>query len=363
MRSTEDREHAMSATSHRAGRLLAAALAVLVVFTGSLAWTVLRDFDTKHIVAYFDEAVGVYAGSDVRVLGVPVGTITSVSPQGTRVRVRISISRDVDVPAGALAAVVAPSVVSDRYVQLSPAYTGGRKMADGDEIPADRTATPVELDQLYASLDRLATALGPEGANRAGALSGLLHTGAANLDGNGKALGNSIADLGKATRTLSGSQEELFDTVANLERFTAMLRDSDDQVSKAETQLRDVAGFLADDRQELAAALRDLATALLQVRDFIRDNRGRIASNVDKLASITETLLRQRASLEEALDVVPLTLTNVMGAYNPDTGSFEGRGNLRELGPEQAAPAAPAPTTPTLPLPPVGTVQGNPGGR
>ena len=120
-----------------------------------------------------------------------------------------------------------------------------------------------------------------------------------------------------------------------------MLRDSDDQVRKAETQLRDVAGFLADDRQELAAALHELATALLQVRDFIRDNRGRIASNVDKLASITETLLRQRASLEEALDVAPLALTNVRGAYNPATTSFEGRGNLRELGP-------------ALPLPPVG---------
>jgi phospholipid/cholesterol/gamma-HCH transport system substrate-binding protein len=353
----------MSATSYRAGRILAAALAVLVVLTGSLAWLVIRDFGAKHIVAYFGEAVGVYAGSDVRVLGVPVGTITSVSPQGTRVRVGITIDRDVDVPAGALAAVVAPSIVSDRYVQLSPAYTGGRKMADGEEIPPDRTATPVELDQLYQSLNRLATALGPDGANRAGALSDLLDTAAANLDGNGKALGNSIADLGKATRTLSGSQGDLFDTIANLERFTAMLRDSDDHVRNAEIQLRDVAGFLADDRQELAAALNELATALLQVRDFIRDNRGRLESNVDKLASITETLLRQRASLEEALDVAPLALTNVLGAYNPATGSFEGRGNLRELGPEPAPAPAPSTTVPALPLPPVGTVQGTPGGR
>jgi phospholipid/cholesterol/gamma-HCH transport system substrate-binding protein len=351
----------MSPTSYRAGRILAGAMAVLVVFTGSLAWLVMRDFGTKQIVAYFGEAVGVYAGSDVRVLGVPVGTITSVSPQGTRVRVGITIDRDVDVPAGARAAVVAPSIVSDRYVQLSPAYTGGDKMADGDEIPVSRTATPVELDQLYESLNRLASALGPDGANRDGALSDLLDTGAANLDGNGKALGSSIADLGKATRTLSGAQGDLFDTIANLERFTAMLRDSDDQVRKAESQLQDVAGFLADDRQELAAALSELATALLEVRDFIRDNRGRLKSNVDKLASITDTLLRQRASLEEALDVVPLALTNVLGAYNPDTGSFEGRGNLRELGPDLPTPAVPA--TPALPLPPVGTVQATTGGR
>ncbi|MEV6633697.1 MCE family protein [Actinoplanes sp. NPDC051470] len=332
--------HHYPASDRRTVRLLAALVAISVVFAGSMVWLVIRDVGLKHIVAYFGEAVGVYAGSDVRVLGVPVGTITSVEPQGTRVRVGITIDRGVDVPAGALAAVVAPSVVSDRYVQLSPPYTGGKKMADDGVIPVGRTATPVELDQLYESLNRLATALGPDGANRTGALSDLLDTGAANLDGNGRAMGTSIAELGKATRTLSGSQADLFDTIANLERFTAMLRDSDDQVAKAETQLRDVAGFLADDRQELAAALRELATALIQVRDFIRDNRGRLRSNVDKLASITETLLRQRASLEEALDVAPLALTNVAGAYNPETGSFEGRGNLRELTP--------------LPLPAVG---------
>ena len=90
------------------------------------------------------------------------------------------------------------------------------------------------------------------------------------------------------------------------------------------------------------------------MRDFIRDNRGRISSNVDKLASFTETLLRQRASLEEALDVAPLALTNVLGAYNPATRSFEGRGNLRELGPDQPSAAVPSTTAPALPLPPVG---------
>jgi virulence factor Mce-like protein len=212
-------------------------------------------------------------------------------------------------------------------------------MAGGDEIPRDRTATPVELDQLYESLHRLATALGPNGANSAGALSDLLDTGAANLAGNGRALGDTIGALGAATRTLSGSEQDLFGTVANLERFTTMLRDSDAQVRRAETQLRDVAAFLADDRHHLAAALSELATALIQVRDFIKDNRARLTSNVDKLASITDILVRQRASLEEALDVVPLALTNVLGAYNTETGSFEGRGNLRELGPALPLPA------------------------
>ena len=75
-----------------------------------------------------------------------------------------------------------PSVVSDRYIQLAPVYTGGPAMSDNATIPRDRTATPVELDQLYTSLNKLATSLGPNGANSKGALSNLLNTAAANLE-------------------------------------------------------------------------------------------------------------------------------------------------------------------------------------
>src|SRR5262249_44699907 len=203
------------------------------------------------------------------------------------------------VPAKAMAAVVAPSIVSDRYVQLAPPYTGGAKLAVGATIPVSRTAAPVELDQLYQSLDQLATALGPAGANANGALSDVLNTGAANLTGNGDSLGNMIAQLGAATRTLSGSEQDLFGTIDNLEQFTTMLKNSHTQVRQAEAQLAQVASFLAEDRSSLAAALDQLATALTQVATFIRDNRARIKSNVDKLATVTRILVRERQSLAE----------------------------------------------------------------
>ncbi len=41
----------------------------------------------KTLTAYFPRAISLYEGSDVRVLGVAVGTIESVVPEGTRVKV------------------------------------------------------------------------------------------------------------------------------------------------------------------------------------------------------------------------------------------------------------------------------------
>jgi len=157
-----------------------------------------------HLTAYFTEAVGVYAGSDVRVLGVRVGTVDEVRPAGTQVRVRLTVEPGVRIPRGVKAVIMAPSLVSDRFVQLAPAYTTGPELPRDSTIREDSTATPVELDQLYGSLNELATALGPNGANAHGALSDLVKTGAEVLDGNGAKLNETIERLGAAAGTLFG---------------------------------------------------------------------------------------------------------------------------------------------------------------
>ena len=300
----------------------------------------------RRITAYFAAAVGVYPGSDVRILGVKVGTIDEVTPMGTRVRTRLTVDRDVPVPADVKAVVVAPSVVADRYIQLTPAYTGGPTMPSGATIPVTRTATPVELDQLYESLKRITGDLGPGGVNSKGALSRALQVGAENLGGNGQALNETIAQFGQASKTLANSSDDLFATIANLQKFTTMIKNNDAQVRQAERQLAEVTGFLAADRDELGAALRELAVALGQVRDFVRDNRALLKKDVDKLASITRVLVDQRASLAEAFDVLPLTATNLLNSYDPATRTLMGRGNLNEISmgpiasPDSAAGAA-----------------------
>ncbi|GAA3240914.1 MCE family protein [Actinocorallia longicatena] len=315
-----------------------AIVAVIAVAVALLVW--IGEGPGTRITAYFPLAIGVYHGSDVRILGVRVGRVDSVTAEGTRVKVVLTVDHGIDVPAEAGAVLVSPSVVSDRYVQLAPAYDAGAKMATGAVIPQERTRVPVELDQLYDSMKRLATQLGPQGANRTGSLSRLLQVGAANLDGNGEALRKMIGNFSKAAKTLSGSQDDIFATVDGLQRFTGMLSANDGQVRTAERQLADVSQFLAADRDELGAALKELATALVKVKDFIKDNRSLVRADVEKLAKITQTLVKQRRSLAEALNVLPLDVDNILNAYDPRTRSLMGRGNLLELMPLPAAGAA-----------------------
>ena len=305
---------------------------VLVVGGGTAAGVIsLTGGGGLRITAYFDRTVGVYAGSDLRILGVKEGRVDSVTPDGTQVRVVLSVDPGISVPADASAVVVAPTLIADRYIQLTPAYSGGARFPDHGTIPAARTATPVEVDQLYQSITQLADALGPNGANADGALSQLLNTGAANLNGNGAALGNTINQLGSAAQTLNGNSSQLFSTLTSLQSFTTMLKQNNSQVQSATGELADVSGFLAQDKNDLGTALSQLATALGQVQSFIQDNRGRIQTVVDQLVPITKTMAAQRASLAELLDDAPLAADNLLNAYDPAKQSIDGRADLNEL--------------------------------
>ncbi|GGZ22783.1 MCE family protein [Streptomyces nitrosporeus] len=360
----------------RRTRITGIGAGLAVVAVAATSGVMATEQEGTVITAYFDRATGVYPGSDLRILGVKVGTVESVKPRGEEVRVTLRLDRGVDVPEDAHAVVVAPSLVADRYVQLAPAYTGGARLEAGAVLPAARNATPVEVDQLYASITELSTALGPEGANADGALSRLLETGAKNLDGNGEAIGDSIEQFGKATKTLDKSSGDLFDTLSYLQTFTTMLKENDGDVRAAEQQLNTVTGFLADDKENLSAALKELGTALGQVKGFIQKNRGALKKNVDLLVPLTQTLVDQRASLAESLDTLPLAAGNVLNAYDPANRTLNGRTNLNELSmggplldPEAESPGleglAPVDTgrlksLPVLPLPAVGTVYGTP---
>ncbi|MFE7465442.1 MCE family protein [Streptomyces sp. NPDC057499] len=356
----------------RMKRIVGIGAGIAVVAVAATTGVLAADDGGTTITAYFDQATGVYAGSDLRVLGVRVGTVESVTPRGKEVRVTLRLDKGVKVPKDAHAVVVAPSLVADRYVQLAPAYDGGPEIEDDAVLPAANNATPVEVDQLYDSITQLSKALGPEGANADGALKDLLDTGAKNLDGNGAAIGDSIEQFGKATKTLDKSSGNLFDTLSYLQTFTTMLKDNDGNVRAAEQQLNSVTGFLADDKENLGAALKELGTALAQVKGFIQKNRGTLKKNVEALVPITQSLVDQRASLAEAMDTLPLAAGNVLNAYDPANRTLNGRTNLNELsmgGPLTESPGlaglTPVDTArrkalPSLPLPAVGTVYGTP---
>ena len=300
-------------------------------FVVAAAVTVFWGDTGKTLVAHFPRTISVYEGSDVRVLGVPVGTVTRVEPTGTDVTVTMAYDDTVKLPADARAVIIAPSVVGDRYVQLTPAYSGtGDVLTDGAELGTEQTAEPLELDQIYDSLDRLNVALGPRGANRTGALSDLLSVTADNFGGQGATFRQTIEDYSRLSATLAGNKEELFGSVEALEGFMSTLADNDQTVRQFNQSLADVSTMLAGEREELVAATRNLSVALTAVKEFVEDNKDSLSRNITGLNRVAKVLVRQRAALDEILHVAPGALNNLALTYNPQSGTLDTRSNFGE---------------------------------
>ena len=164
-------------------------------------------FGPKTITAYFPTATAIYPGDEVRVSGVKVGTIESIQPEGTQTKLILKVDHDVPVPADAKAVIVAQNLIAARYVQLTPAYRqgDGPTMADGAVIPSDRTAVPVEWDEVKTQLMRLATDLGPKPGRRRcpdTSVGRFIDSAANAMDGNGEKL---RSDAGRTVRCRHGS--------------------------------------------------------------------------------------------------------------------------------------------------------------
>lgn len=315
--------------------------ALVLALVGAFVITLLGEQERKTLVVHFPRAVSVYEGSDVRVLGVPVGTVDSVTPSGTDVVVEMSYDAEVKVPKDASAVIVAPSIVGDRFIQLTPSYTGGQVLASGAELSTDRTSVPLELDQIYSSLNDLNVALGPKGANKNGALSDLLNVSARNFAGQGEAFNKTLKDFSRFSATLDDNKEELFGATARLQGFITTLAENDGTVRRFNRSMADLSALLAGERDELSAALRNLAIAMRNVSGFVRENRDSLGRNIRGLNRVSRVLVRQRAALDESLKNAPVALNNLAGTYNPQAGTLDTRANLdRNIAAGLSDPAA-----------------------
>ncbi|SFE78221.1 MCE family protein [Streptomyces mirabilis] len=306
------------------------AVVTALALVAALTYVLWPRSESVHVTAYFPRTVGIYPGSDVRVLGVRIGEVEKITPEGDRVRVDLKYDEGRKVPADVKAAIINSSVVSDRYVQLLPVYRKGPVLRNGAVIPETRTAVPVELDRVFDSLHTTADALGPQGANKDGSLSRLLKVSADNLDGQGENLNQTVEDLSQAVTTLSDGRTDLFGTVRNLQVFTAALAADDKSVRSFNTSLAEVAGQLAGERKDLADSLKNLGTALGDVSAFVKNNKKSLTSNVQGLSKVTKVLVTQRAALAELLEVAPTGLSNLNNAYNPSAGTLDTRNNAQQ---------------------------------
>ncbi len=297
-----------------------------VVAVLALAYLILPGGGSRTVTAHFDRAVAVYPGTDLRVMGVQIGEVTSVVPDGNSVRVEMVYDQEYKLPADAKAAVVTPTLVADRYVQVFPAYARGAAMPDGADIPLERTQTPIERDRMFRSLDDLAVTLGPEeGKTTGGALDNLLTAGSKALDGNGELGSETIRNLSGAAETFARNRGPLFDNVRALAELTDTLAANDATVEAFIESLTSVSGQLEGEREELRTVLASLARVLGTVKGFVHENREILGKDIRLLTSILDRVDREKDALGIVITEGSLAMSNLAIAFESKSSTYGSR--------------------------------------
>ena len=303
-------------------------------------------FGPKTITAYFTSATAIYPGDEVRVSGVKVGTIKSIEPQGTKAKMTLHVDHDVPIPADAKAVIVTQNLVAARYVELTPSYrTSGPVMADAAMIPVERTAVPVEWDEVKSQLMRLATDLGPNAKVSTPSISRFIDSAANALQGGaGEKLRQTLTQLSGVARTLANGSGNIVDIIKNLQIFVTALRDSNIQMVQFNDRLATLTSVVNDSKSDLDAALTDLSSAVGEVQRFIAGTRDETSEQIDRLGKAIQPLVDQHMALENVLHGAPTALSNFFNDYNADTGTIVGGfGIMNFANPVQSGLLAPVP--------------------
>ncbi len=309
----------------RLATILAVVLAVLLLAGGGY---LIRQtyFGPRTISAIFTSATGIYPGDEVRVSGVKVGRIASITPEGTQTRMVLDVDRDVPIPADAKAVIVAPNLVAARYLQLTPAYrSSGPTLPDDSVIPLDRTAVPVEWDEVKEQLMRLATDLGPRSGVDGTSVSRFIDSAANAMEGNGDKLRQTISQLSGVARVLAEGSGNVVDIIKNLQTFVTALKNSNEQVVMFQNRLATLTSVVDGSRSDLDAALKNLSVAVVDVQRFVAGTRDKTSEQVQRLANVTGNLLDNKMEIENLLHIAPNALSNAYNIYNPDVGSAVGQ--------------------------------------
>jgi virulence factor Mce-like protein len=289
-------------------------------------------FRPKTVTAYFTTATAIYPGDEVRIAGIKAGSIASVQPEGTQTKVTMKVDHAVLIPADANAVIVAQNLVASRYIQLTPPYrSSGPTMRDGAVIPIERTAVPVEWDEVKAQLTRLATDLGPTSDVSTSSVGRFIDSSANALQGNGDKLRQTLAQLSGVGRILADGSGNIVDVIKNLQTFVTALRDSNQQIVQFQDRLATLTSVLNDNRSDLDAALTDLSAAVGEVQRFVAGSRDQTSESIQRLANVTQTVADHKLDLENVLHVAPNAFANYYNFYNSDTGDNVGTFVLNNL--------------------------------
>lgn len=271
-----------------------------------------RTGSDNRYTAVFTDASSLKSGDAVKVAGVKVGSVGSVSLQpDNTVVVGFGAARDIVLTSGTKAAVRYLNLVGDRYLELLDSPGSPHIAPPGSVIPADRTEGALDLDLLLGGLKPVVQGLNPEALN---ALTGSLLQILQGQEGNLESLFAKTSAFSTSLADNSATVQQLIDS---LNTVLASISADGGKFSGAVDKLEKLVTGLAADRDPIGDAITALEAGSASLTDLLTEARPPLAGTVDQLARVAPLLDEDKATLDIALQKAPINYRKLvrLGSY------------------------------------------------
>ncbi|HET8663795.1 MAG TPA: MCE family protein [Nocardioides sp.] len=243
--------------------------------------------------ADFSEAGGLKPNDEVRIAGVRVGKVDSVSLDGDHVKVAFRIDSGADFGPDTRAAIKVKTLLGAMYLALEPAGSG--QMGEGSEIPVDRTSSPYDVVQAFSGLARTSERI--------------------DTDQLAKSL-TTLADLTRHTpenfrKALSGVSALSSNLAARDEQIGTLLQNLHSVSTTLNARDQDIVGLMRDSAVLFEAlvtrrdAVHDLLTSTSQLSReltaLVKQSRGDLKPALTHLSSVVDVLQKNSDNIDQSI--------------------------------------------------------------
>jgi phospholipid/cholesterol/gamma-HCH transport system substrate-binding protein len=304
--------------SHRSMLIKVGAFTAVMLFVAAGLVVVFGEFrfaagSTYH--ANFATASRLKAGQDVRIAGIPAGTVKSVelAPDNS-VDVAFDVNNRYQLYTSTRALIRYENLVGDRYLEIASGPGDLRKLPRGGTIVREQTQPALDLDALLGGLRPVLKGLDGDKVNEiSGAVIEL-------LQGQGGALSETLANTSAFTQTLATRDQLIGEVIDNLNAVLGTVDAKRAEFDTSVDELQQLIGGLAEGRDSIAGAISPLASAEADLTDMLRKSRRPLQGVLENIRPLATELDERQEEVNQVLDPLEENYLrlNALGAY----GSF-----------------------------------------
>jgi phospholipid/cholesterol/gamma-HCH transport system substrate-binding protein len=316
-----------------AGTMLLITLALVVVF-GQF-----RFAPTSKYHAIFEDASRLKSGNDVRIAGIPVGSIKNIGlTPDNKVDIQFTVDKHYQMYTSTKAVIRYENLVGDRYMEITAGPGELRKIAPGGMI--QHTEPALDLDALLGGLRPVVKGLSGNKVNE------ITNAVIELLQGQGGALENVLSSTGSFSQAIADRYQVVSDVIQHLNTVLGSVDEKSKQFNESVDQLQKLVTGLAEGRDPIAGALAPLASAASDLTGVLESSRRPIQGILENLRPLATELDNRKVEINRVVEPLAENYLrlNALGAYGAFFNIFYCAVRLKFNGPSIGPPGAPGAT-------------------